>query len=282
MSTDRNEEVFFRAFQRKGSSSMIRLRGHFGHCLALAVLLGLAVGQARAGSLTLVVTAWDGASVTITGGPFGTVTNGGNSLSVSNITGLNSFLASNGSAAQFNSLSASSDFAPSAGVATGSFVTQAGSVFYDTAITGTGAVTVQAFQMGFQLPSGPVGVMQSSATANYTQATAGSTETFTSTYNSGPTAAALISTSTGPNQNNYSPNNLTNIPLFVTPFELSNTTTFSLLPNVNAQSTDGFTGSTTVTTSSVPEPASAMLLFTGCLPVAVVVYRSRRRRAAGK
>lgn len=235
---------------------MSRLRRHFRSGLVMIVFLGLMSSQGRAGSLTLVVTASDGTSVTIAGGPFGSYSNGGNTLTVTNVTGLNSFLSSNGSAVQFNSLSASSNFATGAGAATGSFVTDAGSVYYDTAIKGTGNVKVEAFQNGFLLPSGMSGSLQSSSTANYTQATSGSTETFTSTYNSTLSAAPLTSTSTGTTQNDYSPSNTTAIPSFVTPFDLSSLTTFSLVANANAPSTDGFTGSTTVTTASVPEPAS--------------------------
>jgi len=261
---------------------MMRLRRLIGPGAALVLLLGL-VSNACAGSLTLVVTAADGNFVTITGGPFGTVSNGGNSLTVTSIAALNTFLSTNGSAAQFTSLSASSNFAPGFGNAAGSFVTQAGSVYYDQTLTGsglTGKVTVQAFQTGFVLPSGPSGTMQSSATANFTEATAGSSASFTSTYNSGTTAAALLMTSTGDNQNDYSPSNLTSIPTFVTPFELSNTTVFNLVKDPNFQSTDGFSGSTTVTTASVPEPGTLGLLLTGNIFLVFLTYLRRRGAAA--
>ena len=258
---------------------MKRFCGHLRFCLSLSVVVGLMASQASAGSLTLVVTAADGVSTTITGGPLGTLTNGGNTLTVTSIAALNTFLNTNGSAVQFNSLAASSDFAPGGGVATGSFVTQSGSVYFDTALAGTGVVTVQAFQTGFVLPTGPAGVMQSSATANYTQAPTGSTETFTSSYNSTVNALPLTSTSTDVSQNNYSPSNNTAIPTFVTPFEVSNTTAVVLLPNLTNQATDGFSGSTTVTTTSVPEPASLALVFTG-IPFVVVGWLRRRRAVA--
>jgi hypothetical protein len=84
------------------------------------------VSQAHAGSLSLLVTASDGVSVLITGGPFGTVTNNGNTLTVTNIAALNLFLGMNGNAVQFNGLQASSSFAPTSGSAVGAFVTQSG------------------------------------------------------------------------------------------------------------------------------------------------------------
>lgn len=260
---------------------MPKFRGHWRFALSLCAVLGLAMGEARAGSLTIIVTAADGVSTTITGGPLGTVSNGGNTLTITSIVALNSFLATNGTALQFNSLGASSDFAPGSGVASGSFVTQTGSLYYDTALTSdTGKVSVEVLQSGFLLPSGPTGTMQSSATANYTQAPSGSTETFTSVYNSALSALPLTTTSTGTAQNNYSPSNLTNIPLFVTPFELSNTTTFNILPNANAQATNQWTGSTTVTTAAIPEPASVVLMSMGMPLFLVVSAWMRRRRTA--
>lgn len=259
---------------------MTRFRKQITPVLALIVLFGLASVQARAGSLTIVVTAADGATETITGGPLGTVTNGGNTLTVTGIAALNGFLASNGSAVQFNSLGASSNFAPGGGVSTGSFVTQTGSVFFDTTKAGTGVVSVQAFQSGFVLPSGPTGTMLNLATAQYTAAPSGSTDTFKSTYNSTVNSSPLTSTFTG-TQNNFSPSNSTNIPTFVTPFELSNLTTFNILPNTSSQSTDQFTGSSLVTVNSVPEPASIALFLTGNIGI-VILSLLRRRGAPGR
>jgi hypothetical protein len=56
---------------------------------------------------------------------------------------------------------------------------------------------------------------------------------------------------------------------------------FNILPNANAQSTDGFSGSTTVTTQAIPEPASITLMAMG-LPLFLVfaVLLKRRRVAA--
>jgi hypothetical protein len=258
---------------------MPKLRWHPRLCLSLCAVLVLAVGEARAGSLTLLVTASDGNILTINGGPYGTYSNGGNTLTVTNIGLVNTFLSTNGSAVQFNSLSASSDFAPSSGMATGSFVTQAGSIYYNNLLTGNGVASVEAFQAGFLLPTGLTGQMQSASTANYTQATAGSTATFTSTYNGTLNAAPQTSTSTGVMQNNYSPSNLTTIPSYVTPFMISNLTSFNILTNPNGTSTDGFTGSTTITAAAIPEPASVVLMAIG-MPLFLVFAALRRRRRA--
>jgi hypothetical protein len=84
----------------------------------------------------------------------------------------------------------------------------------------------------------------------------------------------------GLQQNNYSASNVTRIPTFVTPFGISNSMTFSLLPNANAQATDGFSGSTTVTASgTVPEPANLSIILAGAIPLAVFNWIRRRRHA---
>lgn len=260
---------------------MKRLLGLVGPALAFIALFGV-VGESRAGLLELDISGAIGPALVITAGPVASSTNGGNTLTIISPTGLavvNTYLVNHGSNVQFSSLSATSDFAPGSGQASGSFVTQTGSVFVDTTKAGTGLLTVRAFQDGFLLPSGTTGSMQSNPTANYTQAPAGSSQTFTSTYNLSVSSLPLTSTSTGTAQNNYSPSNVTPIPTFVTPFSISNTMTFSLLPNTSAQATDNFTGSTLITAASVPEPASLSLILAGGIPLAVFNWIRRRRQA---
>ena len=261
---------------------MPKLRWHRRLCLSLCavVVIGLVTSQAHAGSLTFVVTASDGLTLTFSAGPIATSSNGGNTLTVTNLVAVNTFLSTNGSAVQFGGLQASSNFAPSSGSAAGSFVTQTGSIYYDNSLAGNGVASVQVFQNGFMLPTGLSGLMQSASTANYTSATAGSAQTFTSTYNGALNAAGQTSTSTGVMQNNYSPLNLTNIPSYVTPFSISNLTSFNILANPNAQSTDGFTGSTTITAAAIPEPASVTLMAMGMPLFLLFAALLRRRRAA--
>jgi hypothetical protein len=261
----------------EGENSMKRLRGPTGLCLALVALLALAAGEARAGSLELIIVT-NGHTITIAGGPFGTYSPDGNTLTVTNITGLNTTLASDGSAVQFNTLGASSNFAPSAGNAAGSTVAETGSAFFLSGSSGVGTLTVQAIQTGFQLPSGMTGAMQSNATANFAAAPANSSQTFTSSYNAlmGP---GLTSTSTGLPQNNYSPSATTPIPTFVTPFSISSLTSFSLLNNPSTSATDQFTGSTTISANAVPEPSSFSLVLAGGIPFAVYHWLRRRRMA---
>jgi hypothetical protein len=261
---------------------MPKFRWHPRLCMSTCavVVIGLVTSQAQAGSLTFVVTASDGMTLAFSAGPIATSSNGGNTLTVTNLVAVNTFLSTNGSAVQFGGLQASSNFAPSSGNAAGSFVTQTGSIYYDNSLAGNGLASVQVFQNGFMLPTGLSGLMQSASTANFTSATAGSSETFTSTYNGTLNAPGQTSTSTGVAQNNYSPSSNTPIPSYVTPFEISNLTSFSLLPNPNAQSTDGFTGSTTITAAVIPEPASLVLLGMGMPLAFVFALLLRRRRAA--
>jgi hypothetical protein len=262
---------------------MQKLQGHARFCLSLCAVVGLVISsQARAGSLSLLVTAADGNSILIQGAPVGTYTNGGNTLTVTSIATLNTFLLTNGTALQFNGLQASSDFAPTSGSAAGSFVTQSGSLYYNTSAPSadTGVVTVQAFQQGFLLPSGLTGTMQTSSTALFTSAPAGSTQSFASTYNGTLSSAAQTATSTGLAQNNDKFTANDNIPSFVTPFEISNTMTFSILPNAIQQATDGFVGSTTITAAVIPEPASLVLMAMGMPLFLMFAALYKRRRAA--
>jgi hypothetical protein len=260
---------------------MPKLRWHPRLCLSTCavVVIGLVTSQAHAETLMIVVTASNGHTLAVTG-PLVSVTNGGNTVTVTNIAFVNTFLATNGSAVQFNGLQASSDFAPSSGNAAGSFVTQTGSMYFDTSLAGNGVASVQVSESGFMLPTGLSGLMQSASTANFTSATAGSASTFTSTYNGTLNAAGQTSTSTGVMQNNYSPSNNTPILSYVTPFAISNVTSFNLLANSNGQSTDGFTGSTTITAAVIPEPASVTLMAVGMPLFLLFAALLRRRRAA--
>jgi PEP-CTERM motif len=259
---------------------MSKTRGEARLWLSVCAALVLMVSQADAGSLTLVVTASDGNSALIAGGPLGTYTNNGNTLTITEVYALNTFLAANGSAVQFNGLQASSSFAPMSGSAVGAFVTQTGSVFYDTTIAGNGIVTVQAFQSGWLLPTLMTGLIQSDSTANFTFATAGSSQTFTSTYNGTLSTVPETSTSTGVAQNGYYLKAASTIPSFATPFMISNLMALDILPDANAQSTDGFSGSTTISAASVPEPASMMLMAMGMPLFLVFSAWLKRRRAA--
>ena len=257
--------------------------GRLRFLLSLGAVLGFALmaSTARAGPLTLILTAADGATVTIAGPPIGTFSNDGNSLTVTNIALLNAFLAANGTLLQLNTLSASSDFAPNAGDPIASFVSLTGSLYYDTALSGSGTLTVEVLQAGFLLPTasaGGVGTLFGSSVNSFNMAPAGSFQTFGGIWSDPVYSAPLTSTSTGLMQNNYSLSNLTAIPMFVTPFQLSSVITFNILPNSNA--TDAFTGSTGATAAAIPEPASVVLMSISMPLTLVLVGWLRRRRAA--
>src|SRR5262249_17174795 len=68
-----------------------RVLGLIGPALAFIVLVGT-VAESRGGPLTLVITAADSAQLIITGGPNGTLSNNNNTLTVTNIAAVNSFL----------------------------------------------------------------------------------------------------------------------------------------------------------------------------------------------
>jgi hypothetical protein len=54
---------------------------------------------------------------------------------------------------------------------------------------------------------------------------------------------------------------------------------FNILPDADAQSTDGFSGSTTITDAALPEPASMIMMAMG-MPLFLVFFASLKRRRA--
>jgi len=151
---------------------------------------------------------------------------------------------------------------------------------------GGGSVTVMSSDIDYNLPSGSsLGTLNTSSSSTFTHTTAGNTQTFTSWFNP-PVAAindkdipspTITNTSNGVDPNSQSsPTLSTPIPL-ATPYGLTNSATITLTGGTLGAPQDTFGGSTTVTASVIPEPASMALMF---LALPVIVGAIRRRKAA--
>jgi len=242
---------------------MKRLGGHLRLLAAFGALLTIMATDARAGAIELILNVSGGPSITImSGGPFDASGGANPDLITVNTGLLNTVLIADGSALQFSSLGASSNN-PGALNAT---LTETG----QASTTGAAvSFTITALQTSYNSPGGTLGVMQSSGSDTLSNTTAGDKNMFQSWYDGTNTGAMttpsplLTFTSTGPlAQSNSATAALTTLTPYVTPFALVNQTTVTLAANANGPA-DGFSGTTIVTATSVPEPTSLALLGIG-------------------
>jgi hypothetical protein len=240
--------------------------------------LGFAMGEARAGSLELLVTE--------TGGPTIPITDNGGldtdpTVGVINVntTLLNLSLVNY----DFTVLGANSN---SPGTSANGLVSQSGTA--QLLPGGTGSITTLASDVDYSLPNIPPGSMKSSASSTFTNATSGNIDTFQSWFNGSNTLAAketpspivtLFSTADNPNSQS---GNAAPTPISLnTPYGLTNENVITLTGGApGAQAQDQYTGSTTtVMTSAVPEPTS-MALMLATLPVWIFGVMRRRKAKA--
>jgi hypothetical protein len=240
---------------------MKRLGGHMRFAAVFGVLLTIMATDARAGNIELILDiAGFGTVPILKGGPFDSSNPLNPDVITVNTNALNATIAASG--LQFSALGASSNN-PGAANAT---LSQTGSA------TTTGPAvnfTIEAIQLGYNSPGGSTGVMQSSASATVDNTTAGDFQKFQSFYDGTNTGAMttpsplLTGTSTGPQaQSESATAALTTLTPYVVPFALVNVTQLSLAANTNSP-TDGFSGATIITATSVPEPTSLALLGIG-------------------
>jgi hypothetical protein len=236
-----------------------------GTRLVLGVVCGLGMilcsgGVARAGSLELLVTE--------TGGPTIPITDNG-ALDTNPLVGfinvnetlLNLSLVNY----QFVGLSALSN---SPGSEALGLLLQTGTVALVPG--GTGSITVLASDVDYSLPNIPPGTLHSSASNTFTNATAGNTHTFQSWFNGNNVLAAKVPpgpkvtlTSSAINPNSQSADAPPTPITLVTPYGLTNESVITLTQASGILTTDQYTGSTVITGSVIPEPASMALLGIG-------------------
>jgi len=260
--------------------------------LAMIALAGIPANEARAGSLTMILE-WGASTLTITGGPFATLTAtaSGESLTL-NVGPLNAFLASHGSALAFAAGSGVSDNQSVATNATGAILTSNGNLSVVQTSAGLTTMTIDAYKTDWNTPSGATGMLMNSGSATFGLTPKGNTETFNSWYNNDNSADGKLLgaglqtyTSTGDPVNSPpgSPPNFTGAAIspFVTPFSLTNETIVSLTKSGKTGENGQYQVQTTVSANAVPEPASMVIMLTSMpLPLVILVLLQRRRRAA--
>jgi len=251
------------------------MKKHRGLILALglAALMSLSSREANAGTLSIVLS-WSGGTLTITPGSIYAQTGSTNDSLTANTSQVNNFLAGNASNLKFSGLQASSNNIPLGGAASGAILSEGGTVSMGTG-TGSNSITISTFQDGFSLPNG-TGKLSSASNFNFNDA-AGATQTMNmSSINASNTAPLSYSSSgSGPNSGGMG-NSLSPVTSGAT-YSLDNSTTINL-SGTPGSATDVFGVNAKFTT--VPEPASLILMLTGMpLPLVVLGLLRRRRRA---
>lgn len=250
-------------------------RGHFLMGVACGLgMMALAASEARAASLTITVSeSAGGASVTIDDN--GALdTNSAIGIIDANAASLNGNLNNY----SFSGLSATSN-AP--GSVDQALLQQTGTAVLSSG--GTGSVTVLVSDVDYNLPGAGPGRLLSSASNTYTGATNGDSHAFTSWFNPSNTGGATdqpsptvtLTALSPPDPNSHSGDAAPTPVTLTVPYGLTNSSTITLTA---AGASDQFTGSTTITSSAIPEPASLALLATAVPFTLLGAYR--RRKAA--
>jgi hypothetical protein len=244
----------------------------------LAAMTGLMASESRAASLTISVMQ---GSTTIYS------TTGGATKVTANVTALNADLIANGLGGySFSSLGGSSNNPGTSGPV-GGYIITTGTLDVTPGGAGEGTpLTVVLTQSGFTAPASGTGSMLSdTATANYVGVLGGSTQSNTGTFSdsSSPavtgTAGPITQTYTGSSPG-FNMTVSTPLAAYVTPYTLTSTSMISLTGNpAGSQGSDGFSNQVQVISTSIPEPASIVMMLTG-MPLPLVVLGLLRRRRA--
>jgi len=262
--------------EKKELDSMSRLRGLF-FSLGLAALTGLMASEAQAETLTLSVFA--GTDTTVA--PIYTVTGGATAVSA-NVGVLNSDLAGAGFGAYtFSNLGGLSNNPGSVQVGVGAFIQTTGGMSITAGGSGEGTpITIVLTEGGFTLPPAAP-TLSDTATGNMGGLTSSSqTDSGQFTDSSTPTPKTVNTPSNVLTSSGIATTSAT-LGAYVVPFTLNSVTTLSLdAASSTLPGSDGFSNRVFVA-SSVPEPASIVMMLTGMpLPLVVLGLLRRRRRAA--
>jgi hypothetical protein len=230
--------------------------------------------EARAASLTLTVLSGSTTIYTTTGGA---------TKVTADINALNAALVGAGLGGYtFSSLGGSSNNPGTSGPA-GGYIITGGTLDVTTGGAGAGTpLKIVLTEGGFTSPSsGALESLSDTATSNYAGVVAGSTQTNVGNF----VDSSVVNMSTPPithtfaGKPGFSTTSLMGLPSYVTAYTLTSTMTVSLTADPSGtKGSDGFTDQVTV--SSIPEPASLVLMLTGMPLPLVVLGLLRRHRAA--
>jgi hypothetical protein len=229
-------------------------------------LSGFMANRAEAGSITLSID-FNG---TVLASAFSTGLNQTVVFTQAEINNANTLLSGAGSAYQLSGLSANSNFS---GAGTG-FLQITGQLSVATTGTTAGTISLDATQGGFLAPVGPNGTATTSSVANLAGG-ASTTTTYTGDFQGAILPSPIVFTGTGPSFS--AANAPTSIGSIPSGYSLSTHYVIGLADVAN--SSEGVTGTTTVTANAIPEPASVVMLLTG-LPMPLVFMGLLRRRKA--
>jgi len=258
---------------------MTNLSGFYRLGLALSLVLGVTAQSARAGNIEIDMTVTQGANSATFNIFLGSGEEDPNSTS-NNVSGnlalINGFLTTSGIGVNFVSLGAASNNPGS--VFAG--ITQNG-LFSVTAGGAPVTISSVAFQTDFLSPTGGVGSLQSSSSSTAANVAPGTSQRFQSWFdqtNTGamstpsPTVGLVYPGSFGSLSGTAPPTPISNV---VPPYALVNQISITI-GTTGQQSAYTYGGSTILAVTSVPEPASVMMMASA-LPIAFGLIRRYRR-----
>jgi len=258
-----------RSLGKKGSFIIMRRHRGFLYGLALMALSGLMTNRADAGSIELSV---DLGGVVIFGPIASASPDRQITLTAAQLSTINGTLSSDGSAYRVTGLSAGSNFN---GGATGFLQITAQVAVLGTVGTTTLPLSFDATQTGFLSPIGTSGTIRN-AEGGSNSSNATGTISYTGDFQAvnSPTLSSTLGSSGSFSTSNGPSPIVGGVP---SGYELSS----HIVVNMGdvLTSTAGVTGTTTVTASGTPEPATLVMLVTG-LPVPLVFMGLLRRRKA--
>lgn len=253
--------------------------------LALGALVGLMASESRAETITLTITA-NGTPFVITnipiptGAPAALVNPPTSATSLSINTGNLNLLLAGVSNYQFTELGVTSNWSGTSDLVAGAFLKIGGTLVLPAGLAPDAVpLTISATEDNYLLPVGPSGTLTTTANANYAGAAAGSNQTA----NTGSFNATTLTTSDLPlTAGNPNPRAAASMGVgaVAAGFTLDTSVALNLVAaSAGSNAANTFAVTATVT-AAVPEPASMVVMLTGMpLPLAVVGFLLRRRRA---
>jgi hypothetical protein len=260
--------------QMKKSVLSCRRRLILGLAGGLMMFL-LGQGESRAGIvITMTVDALPPVNLIAFTTPLATDPGQLNNYGTVDLTAINTFLSGANSAYTFTSLGGSSNFS---GAPVGGSLSLTGGLTL-TSPGGSTSLVLNETETGFTSPVGPFGTLASTSQGNFSFAGPPNAHGALSSFNGLSTQLYTVASTIPGVGPDHEQNGITaHIPSFITPYSLTNTIEFSLVPGAAAP-TDNFNVVAGVT--AIPEPASVVMMLLGLPCPLVCLAWVRRLRAA--